>query len=264
MNPALLRIAELTTQLADEVPPETLSLVASIVAGSQDVNDAKAKLAQQVAQPHYRRLASQFIDQLGDRELGVAPGELAVSLLTAACSEQSHRREQAIELVWTGPDVSGAPFRRTEQAILEVLDSARKTVTLISYAVYRIPHISNALVAAAGRGVRIKIVVETPDQREGETEYNTLRALGEPVAACSTVYYWPHDQRPTSGNHTGILHVKCAIADSRLLFISSANLTEYAFTTNMELGVLVRGGPLPAQVEQHFQMLIRNEALVPI
>ena len=36
----------------------------------------------------------------------------------------------------------------------------------------------------------------------------------------------------------------------------SANLTEQAFTINMELGVLLTGGPLPAQVEQQFDGLI--------
>jgi phosphatidylserine/phosphatidylglycerophosphate/cardiolipin synthase-like enzyme len=42
----------------------------------------------------------------------------------------------------------------------------------------------------------------------------------------------------------------------RCLFLSSANLTEYAFTVNMELGLLVMGGPLPCQVEEQFDRLI--------
>ena len=32
--------------------------------------------------------------------------------------------------------------------------------------------------------------------------------------------------------------------------------TEYAFTINMELGVLVTGGKLPAHVQEHFDQLI--------
>jgi phosphatidylserine/phosphatidylglycerophosphate/cardiolipin synthase-like enzyme len=54
----------------------------------------------------------------------------------------------------------------------------------------------------------------------------------------------------------GILHVKCAVTDGRWLFLSSANLTEYAFTLNMELGLLVTGGSLPGQVEAQFDRLI--------
>lgn len=160
-------------------------------------------------------------------------------------------------MVWTGPGIEGHPFRRTEQAILHVLDSARQKITLVSYAVYRIPHVCEALVRAARRGVRIGVIVETPDKPEGENEYNTLRALGDDVAACSTVYYWPKQQRGQHGRgKLGILHVKCAVADGRWLFLSSANLTEYAFTINMELGVLVTGGKLPAQVQEHFDRMM--------
>jgi phosphatidylserine/phosphatidylglycerophosphate/cardiolipin synthase-like enzyme len=39
-------------------------------------------------------------------------------------------------------------------------------------------------------------------------------------------------------------------------FLSSANLTEYAFADNMELGLLVTGGTLPGQVEEQFDRLI--------
>ncbi len=54
------------------------------------------------------------------------------------------------------------------------------------------------------------------------------------------------------------LHVKCAIADGQRLFLSSANLTEYAFTINMELGLLITGGALPEQVEKHFHQMIQQ------
>ena len=40
------------------------------------------------------------------------------------------------------------------------------------------------------------VIVETPDKIEGEGEYSTIKALGQEVAACSTVYYWPKENRP--------------------------------------------------------------------
>ena len=36
----------------------------------------------------------------------------------------------------------------------------------------------------------------------------------------------------------------------------AANLTEQAFTINMELGLLLTGGTLPGQVEEQFDRLI--------
>jgi hypothetical protein len=61
-----------------------------------------------------------------------------VALRTATQAEKVHREGQTVELVWTGPDTEVHPFRRTEQAILQVLDAARQRITLVSFAVYRI------------------------------------------------------------------------------------------------------------------------------
>ncbi len=190
---------------------------------------------------------------------------VAVALQTAAIAEQKHRDFQSIELVWTGPDVGEIPFRRTEQAILQVLDSATERITLVSFAVYRIPNVAKALVRAAKRGVAITVILETPHKIEGESEYNTLKALGEQVTACSSVYFWPKEKRAFADHDKlGILHVKCAVADGQWLLLSSANLTQQAFTINMELGLLVRGGTIPWRVEQQFRRLVQSQQLKPV
>ena len=54
------------------------------------------------------------------------------------------------------------------------------------------------------------------------------------------------------------------MADGRTMFLTSANLTEYAFTVNMELGVLITSGTLPKQVETHFDRLIQTGVLIPV
>ena len=68
----------------------------------------------------------------------------------------------------TGPGSEAHPFRRTEQAILQILDSARQRITLVSYAVYRIPNVRDALVRAATRGVHITVLVETPNRHAND------------------------------------------------------------------------------------------------
>src|SRR6185437_13578497 len=127
---------------------------------------------------------------------------------------------------------------------------------------YRIPRIRDALVAAAGRGISIRLIVETPNRIEGQGEYDCLLALGESVASACSVYFWPQENRVRDDNgKIGILHVKCAVADGHRMFLSSANFTEYAFTINMELGLLVTGGRLPGQVEIHFDKLVGEGVL---
>jgi phosphatidylserine/phosphatidylglycerophosphate/cardiolipin synthase-like enzyme len=256
-------ISKAACRLADELPLPTLQIVARCIMDSATLPAAKARMVE-LPQPHHRQLAAAFISQCMAAVPGVTSQTAALALLTAGLAEKSHREEQTIELVWTGPDAGAVPFRRTEQAILEVLDSAQHRITLVSYAVYSVPHVCEALVRAAHRGVKITVIVETPDKIAGQSEYSTLQALGPEVAGCSTVYYWPREKRRSHGAKVGILHVKCAVADGRWLFLSSANLTEYAFSINMELGVLMTGGRLPSQIEANFGLLIEMGVLARI
>jgi phosphatidylserine/phosphatidylglycerophosphate/cardiolipin synthase-like enzyme len=222
----------------------------------------RAEISKRVAHHQHRDMALAFVDRWQHEAKEVDARTVAVALESVALSEQAHRDSQSVELVWTGPDIEQNAFRRTEQAILQILDAAKSRITLVSFAVYRIPHISMALVRAAKRGVRLTVIVETPDRIEGEGEYSTIKALGQEIAACSTVYFWPRENRTVGDNNkVGILHVKCAVADSEWLFLSSANLTQQAFTINMELGMLIRGGTMPNRVEQQFHQLIQNGQL---
>jgi phosphatidylserine/phosphatidylglycerophosphate/cardiolipin synthase-like enzyme len=204
-----------------------------------------------------------FLDRWGRDAGGVLPQSVAAALLTASMAEEAHREGQSVELVWTGPDVGVVPLRRTEQVVLQVIDAAARRLLVVSYAVFNIPRIGEALVRAADRGVAIHVVVESPDRIEGEKAYCTLAALGPAVAGRCNVFVWPVERRFRGGSgKPGLLHVKCAVADGRCLFLSSANLTEQAFSINMELGVLITGGSTPVQVEAHFDKMVETGILV--
>jgi phosphatidylserine/phosphatidylglycerophosphate/cardiolipin synthase-like enzyme len=262
MDDAHALIAEAATRLAAELPAAHVEALAAAV---QVGPGPPVQAVQGIPHLHYRGLAGAFVEVWQTRAAGVPAEAVALALRTACHAEQAHRAGQTVELAWTGPSTDAHPFRRTEQAILQVLDSASRRITLVSYAVYRIPNVCEALVRAARRGVRIGVILETPNKLEGQNEYDTLRAMGDEVAACSSVYYWPPENRGRDEKgKLGILHVKCAVADARWLFLSSANLTEYAFTINMELGVLVTGGPLPGQVQDHFDRLVARRGVVAV
>jgi phosphatidylserine/phosphatidylglycerophosphate/cardiolipin synthase-like enzyme len=254
-------IVESAYALACILPSNTVEAVAAAILTCSE-GSMRAEISRRVAHHQHRDLAFAFVDHWRNEASELDAQTVAVALQSAALSEQTHRDSQSVELVWTGPDTEDTPFRRTEQAILQVLDAAKTRITLVSFAVYRIPNVGKALVRAAKRGVRLTVIVETPDKIEGQGEYSTIQALGQEVAACSTVYFWPKENRPVGENHkAGILHVKCAVADGEWLFLSSANLTQQAFTINMELGMLVRGGTMPRRVEQQFERLIKSGEL---
>lgn len=109
------------------------------------------------------------------------------------------------------------------------------------------------------------MVFESPDASEGKTAFAGLDALGDELKELSDVYVWPLDKRAkdAAGRH-GSLHAKFAVADEAALLVSSANLTEYALSLNMELGLLIRGGEVPARVAGHLRRLIEETVLVPI
>jgi len=265
MSDGKLKMAIEVSRLAAMLPqPILLSLAETI--GSCDPSDwtlTRHRAVQAIPHAHYRNVVSHFVDHWAIHAPTVAPHALSLALLTAAQVEQTHRDRQAIELVWTGPATNVVPSRQTEQAILQVLNSAQRRILLVSYAVYAIPNIQDAVVRAAQRGARITVVVETPSKLAAQNEYSTLQALGDDVARHSTVYYWPKANRKADGSgKLGILHVKCVVGDGSQLFLSSANLTKYAFNLNMELGVIITGGNEPQQIEALFGQLIQEGLLV--
>ena len=215
-------IVESVHALVCSLPSSTVEAVAAAILRSPE-QSLRSEISKRVAHHQHRDTALAFVDRWRNDLKDIDARTIAVALRSSALSEQTHRDSQSVELVWTGPDTGAAPFRRTEQAILQVLDSASRTITLVSFAVYRIPNVGKALVRAAKRGVRLTVILETPDKLVGEGEYSTIKALGQEVAACSTVYFWPKENRPLGDNNkVGLLHVKCAVADGEWLFLSSA------------------------------------------
>jgi len=70
------------------------------------------------------------------------------------------------------------------------------------------------------------------------------------------VYTWPDEQRKLDSGYYAALHAKCAIADGRKAFVSSANLTGHAMDHNLEVGYLVTGGPTPGVLSGYLDRLV--------
>jgi phosphatidylserine/phosphatidylglycerophosphate/cardiolipin synthase-like enzyme len=210
-------------------------------------------------------LGVEFLNAWRVRFAELSVREVAAALITAAVSEAIHRGRQSLELVWTGPTTGSIPARQTEQVLLQLIQSATRSLTIVSYVVYKIPHIATALVQAAERGVTIQLIVEAEEPSAALKYVSGLCAPAGNAPSRIKVYIWPREKRSADAEgRTGLMHVKCAVADGRQLFLSSANLTESALTLNMELGILIIGGPQPSAVETHLRQLITEGLLVPL
>jgi phosphatidylserine/phosphatidylglycerophosphate/cardiolipin synthase-like enzyme len=266
LQPEEARLLESIGAAAQELPRSVIEELCDELAGmSEDFSPSqRASLPAIVAAPGARVRVSGLIEAWNSAP-NVSPANLAWALRAASDVDERRLREQTIELVWTGPSLEGTVLRRTDQVLLDLIRTARSTLHIVTFAAYRIPVLNEAMLEAARRGVEISLIFETPGSSDGKMAFASLDALGDDLKALSKVYVWPLDRRPKDrAGRYGSLHAKFAVADEAALLVSSANLTEYAFNFNMELGLLVRGGDLPADVKTHLRRLVEERLLLPI
>ncbi len=182
--------------------------------------------------------------------------EIAAALRGASKTASIMENREAIEMVWTGPFTGLVSCRHTEQVLLEVIDSARWRLFIVSFVTYDIESIKKALQDAAGRNVEINILLESSKLQGGKINFDSLASFREMIPSANLYEWNPGSKFIEQKNWlNGAVHAKCAVADGKLAFITSANLTRAAMENNMELGVLIRGGKLPEKLEHHLEAL---------
>ena len=160
--------------------------------------------------------------------------------------------ESDTELVWTGPSSELVATRKTEQALLQVINAARDKLFLTSFVAYDVPSIMATLAKAAERGVDLSMLLESSDKHGGSVSYDGIARMREALPS-ARVYFWKNKDEGFEG---GKVHAKVAVCDEKLCFVSSANLTGHAMEKNIEAGVLFRGGHLPVTLHRHLEALV--------
>ena len=262
-----LKLLKQIDRVVNFLPPSVLaSVIDDLQNSSSQYNEALVKkLLGKLPNPQFRRVVAELLSIWQQDQNNWNRCSLAAALSSAAYSVAQIRQALNIELVWTCPETNDASFRRTDQVLLQLIRDAQDELTLISFAIYKIPEIAQALKAAVNRGVKVRLIAETPESGEGKVSFGVKAAWGIEIIRQAQVFIWPKKNRPVDreGKY-GSLHVKAAIGDRRYLFITSANLTEYAFTLNMEMGLLVENEELTIQVIKQIDRLIQQKIFVPI
>ena len=182
----------------------------------------------------------------------VTGAEVAGMLLGASEARLRVEREQSIELVWTGPKTPFVPTRRTEQVLLDLIRGAQSDLFLVSFVAYSVGSVVKALNEAASRSVRVRVLLEASTTHGGSLDIDPAATMRASVPAAE-IFTWKQKSEPFV---EGRVHAKVAVVDGIRAFITSANLTAYALEKNMEVGVLVNGGPVPKTLADHLQALI--------
>lgn len=231
------------------VSPEKVQAIASQIRRT-DTSKAASALSGAVSTP----VAAEIVDQLIDawRSTSVSAEELASMLLAAGHVFTKATNKESTELVWTGPTTPFVSARRTEQALLQVINAAEQTLFITSFVAYDVSTIVKALNAANDRGVVISMLLELSQDHGGSITFDAIGKMRTLVPA-ARLYAWRDKADPFSD---GRVHAKVAVADGRICFITSANLTGHAMEKNMEAGVLISGANVPRLLEDHLQSLV--------
>jgi cardiolipin synthase A/B len=188
---------------------------------------------------------------------------VALAVRCAADAVGEVRGEQQVSVVWTGPASYEVPVRATSAVLAEVIEEARKSLVIVSFAAYKVAAVVEALRAAADRGVDVRLILESVVESKGKLTHDAKEAF-EILGGVVSFYVWPAELRVSQGGGHASMHAKCAVADRRTAFVTSANLTGSAMTDNMELGLVVRGGDVPKRIANHFEALTTSGTLRPL
>lgn len=243
------KLLDAVTAVVCLVSPEKVQVIASRIRRT-DASKAGGSLSGVVGTP----AATGVVDQLVDawRATTVSADELASMLLAAGHVFTKVANQQSTELVWTGPTTPFVSARRTEQALLQVINAAEQTLFITSFVAYDVSTIVKALNAASDRGVVISMLLELSLDHGGTITFDAIGAM-RTLVPTAQLCAWRDKADPFLD---GRVHAKVAVADGRICFITSANLTGHAMEKNMEAGVLISGGHIPRMLQEHLRSLI--------
>jgi cardiolipin synthase len=243
--------------LVSLVSPEKVKAVAARVRRTE-ASKAASTLPSVVGTP----VASTVVERLATawQKTEVGSDELASMLLSASHVYTKVASEQTTELVWTGPTTASESPRRTEQALLQVINSAEQSLFITSFVAYDVSTIVKALNEATNRGVAISMLLELSQDHGGSITFDAIGKM-RTLVPTANLYAWREKADQFSD---GSVHAKVAVADSRLCFITSANLTGHAMDKNMEAGVLITGGEIPRQLNNLLETLRTSLIIRPI
>jgi cardiolipin synthase len=242
------RLIEAIIDLVSDSPPDKTEQLAESIRGLSG-SKATTSLASWSASPRavnaLRKLVAAW------RDVDIPATELAGMLIGASGAYNRAKDEQEIELVWTGPSSTLIATRKTEQALLQVVNAAESRLFMTSFVVYNIASILGALERAIERGVQLSMLLEASDAHGGAVTIDAFSRMRQ-VLPKARLYSWTGKSEEFLG---GKVHAKVAVADEVFCFISSANLTGHAMEKNMEAGVLIRGGSIPRTLHKHLEAL---------
>lgn len=172
--------------------------------------------------------------------------EIRLTEGTAAATAIRYRLWSTFSTVSIGQETPAAdalfsPAGGVRARIIREIDRAQSSIDVAIYS-FTSNEIRDALIAARGRGVAIRIAADTSQATTSGGEIPTLEQLGFSV-------------RRMTGLGTGIMHNKYMIVDGRLVVTGSYNWSVSAENSNFENAVFLEQAPLVQKFISDFRSL---------
>lgn len=220
-------------------------------------------------------LSQEIVDELNRLSVGgVHNNHIAYTLhLIAAERGASQVVRDRVELVWTGPEVTGSQSRDTSVVARELFSTAKQSVLISSFAIDRREKARALFQVLAERmdtnpqlQVKMFLNVQRPYGND-ESEVALLRKFANTF--CQDIWTGErlpevfHDLRALAiGNESkACLHAKCIVVDEERVLVTSANFTQAAHERNIEAGVLLSDRVLAVAMRSQFETLIIKRIL---
>ena len=234
-NPAVESDATWASRIAQQLPAGDVERLARAATSGPGAVQA---LRGQAGAAVLRDTCDQLLTRLP------AEGSAFIAGLLAGAGEavEQARQRYHLDIVWTGPETRPGTGRLTAATIIDLIGQARQEILIVTYAANNDPSIETALSQAAERGVDITILAERHEDNPAYT------STGIPFPGLLALRLrWPASHRPPGA----ALHAKIIVVDDSTALVGSANFTGRAMDTNLECGILIRGGPQPRAIRDH-------------
>jgi phosphatidylserine/phosphatidylglycerophosphate/cardiolipin synthase-like enzyme len=179
----------------------------------------------------------------------------AHALVVAVHAERTSHPRPQLDLVWSGPEAAQAQSRDTGQVLRELFASAERHVIIAGFAFWGASTIFETLHRRAlvkQLETEFFIHLDPSGKNQQMTPANFFRYTWPWTDIVPVVHY---DARADGDEEQGSMHAKCVVVDDAATFITSANFTSAAQTTNVEVGVLVRDAEFAQRVAAQWRSL---------
>ena len=253
-------VTDAAVDAAMHVPGDLLAAGAAAIEDTPGWStQSQSALISAIPAAHYREHA-ETIARAWSLTPDVAGAVVAAAMRAAAATAGAVRAEHKVSLVWTGPSTEAVRLRSTRSVLHTLVANATESLVLVSFVSYNIDELTADLADAIDRGVEVTLILETPDDPGGPLVIGPAHPFA-PIKDTAHFYRWPLEAREAFFAKAASLHAKCVIADRSSALITSANLTSAGINDNIELGVLIEAGPLPATLHRHLELLIEEHTL---